>query len=142
MHLVWLISLLGSSLWFWQEIVSAQRMRSEATGLAAMFATMIHTGLLGALLTFTRQPGYVFSAENIFERAGWWLAPLEDQKVAGIMWVPMGLIYLGSRLAVSLTLLRPALTKMPVDPQRLASLTRRPRSLDFLADQIEQLLRP
>jgi putative membrane protein len=52
---------------------------------------MLHTGALGALMTFSRAPWYAGFA-------------LEDQQLAGlVMWVPAGLAY---PLAALLTLSR------------------------------------
>ena len=65
-----------------------------------LFTTTIHTGVLGALLTFARSPLYApFDAGlRVFGA----LSPLEDQQLGGlIMWVPGALVYMG----VALTLL-------------------------------------
>jgi cytochrome c oxidase assembly factor CtaG len=52
---------------------------------------MLHTGLLGALLTFSSTVWYPDYADSA---APWGLTPLEDQQLAGlIMWVPPGLVY-------------------------------------------------
>jgi cytochrome c oxidase assembly factor CtaG len=60
---------------------------------------MLHTGVLGILLTLSREVWYpqqtAFAAE-------WGLTPLEDQQLAGlVMWVPMGVIYTAAALAIA-----------------------------------------
>jgi cytochrome c oxidase assembly factor CtaG len=59
---------------------------------------MIHTGLLGALLTFAGAPLYPAYADGA---TSWSLTPLEDQQLGGlIMWVPAGLVYIVAALAL------------------------------------------
>jgi cytochrome c oxidase assembly factor CtaG len=56
-----------------------------------VFATAVHSGILGALLTFAPTVLYPAYAERT---AAWGLMPLEDQQLGGlIMWVPAGTIY-------------------------------------------------
>jgi putative membrane protein len=63
-----------------------------------MFTTMIHSGLLGALITFAGAPWY--PAYNGLT-ASWGLTPLEDQQLGGlIMWIPAGLVYIFAGLAL------------------------------------------
>ena len=61
-----------------------------------LFTTALHTGLLGALLTFSNQVWYpIYAATTI----PWGLTPLQDQQLGGlIMWIPAGLIYVGAAL--------------------------------------------
>jgi cytochrome c oxidase assembly factor CtaG len=57
-----------------------------------VFATMVHTGLLGALLTLAPR---VFYPVQTADAPLFGLTQLEDQQLAGLfMWVPGGLIYL------------------------------------------------
>jgi putative membrane protein len=67
--------------------------------LGAAFVTLLHGGLLGALVTTAPRPIYAAY------RGGttlWGLSPLEDQQLAGlIMWVPMGFVYFGTCLALA-----------------------------------------
>lgn len=62
-----------------------------------IFTTAIHTGILGALLTFAPvviYPAYAATAPL------WGLTPIEDQQLGGlIMWVPAGLVYMVAGLA-------------------------------------------
>ena len=69
----------------------------DGTAMDCLFVTMLHSGLLGALLTVSRQTWYVGQAEFA---ALCGLTPLEDQQLAGlVMWVPAGLIYTAGALA-------------------------------------------
>jgi putative membrane protein len=67
------------------------RGKPDGVALASLFTTMLHTGALGALLTFGPAPWYPVYAAT--ERFG--LTLLEDQQLGGlVMWVPGGLSYL------------------------------------------------
>ena len=77
-------------------------------GAAALyvFTTSLHSGLLGALLTFSRSvwyPSYVGLTSS------WGLTPLEDQQLGGlIMWIPAGVLYAIAGLALVAGWLREA----------------------------------
>jgi putative membrane protein len=97
-------SFLGTGLLFWWSVRHTARAAAGAQGLAALavLATLIHTGLLGALLTFAGRPLYATSGSP-----PWGLSALEDQQLAGlIMWVPGGVLYLAAGLALVAALLR------------------------------------
>ena len=85
-HLAVLAALVGSALLFWSSALAAPSLRA----MSMVFVTILHSGLLGALLTFSSRLWYpVFGAGPQI----WGLTPMEDQQLAGlIMWVPMGLI--------------------------------------------------
>lgn len=66
---------------------------ADRQGLAILivFITVMQSGVLGAILTFSRNPLYEMHEgyTNI-----WGLSMLQDQQIAGIvMWVPMGLTF-------------------------------------------------
>jgi putative membrane protein len=84
--------LLGSGLLFWHAVLSRRPGQDGfGLGLLALLATTIHTGMLGALMTFSGHPWY---PELIGRTDAWGLTTLEDQQLAGlIMWVPMGFVY-------------------------------------------------
>jgi putative membrane protein len=85
-------SLLISGLLLWHAVL-ARRPGEEGFGLGmlALLVTTIHTGMLGALMTFSGHPWY---PELLGRTESWGLTPLEDQQLAGlIMWVPMGFVY-------------------------------------------------
>jgi len=87
---------LASALCFWWS-VSARAARADAVALASLFTTMLHTGALGALLTFARAPWYA----HYLDAAAFGLTGLEDQQLGGmVMWVPGGLAYVVAGLAL------------------------------------------
>jgi putative membrane protein len=92
-------SFLFSALLFWWAILHGRR-RSVGFGVAVlyMFTTALHSGLLGALLTFTRTIWYPIYNDTT---QPWGLTPLEDQQLGGlIMWIPAGLVYVIAGLAL------------------------------------------
>lgn len=109
------ISFLGSALLFWWAVIYG-RQRSVGYGMAVlyMFTTAVHSGALGALLTFTSRlwyPAYAATAPQLG------LTPLEDQQLGGlIMWVPAGLIYIASGLALFAGWLRESERRASIAP--------------------------
>lgn len=92
-------SFLFSALLFWWAVIHGRK-RALGFGLAVlyMFTTALHSGLLGALLTFANSVWYPGYAERT---AAWGLTPLEDQQIGGlIMWIPAGLVYVAAGLAL------------------------------------------
>jgi putative membrane protein len=92
-------SFLFAALLFWWALIHG-RQRALGFGLAVLylFTTALHSGLLGALLTFANTVWY---PAYIGRTAECGLTPLEDQQIGGlIMWVPAGLVYLGAGLAL------------------------------------------
>ena len=70
---------------------------AQGMALLYLFTTTIHTGVLGALLTFARRPLYASMEQGLAPWLG--LMPLEDQQLGGlIMWVPGALVYVGMAL--------------------------------------------
>ncbi|HEY0835423.1 MAG TPA: cytochrome c oxidase assembly protein, partial [Azospirillum sp.] len=91
------LTFLGTALLFWWSAVHGRGTPAgRALGVLAVFGTLLHTGLLGALMTFAPNPWYpAYGAAPL----AWGLTPLEDQQLAGlVMWVPGGLLYLGAGL--------------------------------------------
>lgn len=91
-------SFLGSALLFWWAVIHG-RHKLTGYGMAVlyMFTTALHSGLLGALITFSRQTWYPAYADTT---GSWGLTPLEDQQLGGlIMWVPAGFVYVFAGLA-------------------------------------------
>jgi putative membrane protein len=93
LHRLQHLSFVLTALLFWWALLR----RSHPLGAAGhLFVTMIHTGVLGALLTFAPR---VLYARQTFDAMRWGLTPLEDQQLAGaVMWAPGGLIYAGAAL--------------------------------------------
>lgn len=93
----WLMqtSLLGTAFAFWVAI----RRAAAPTAAAALLASMVQMGLLGALITFS---GAALYAPHYLTTSAWGYAPLEDQQVAGlIMWAPAAALYLLAALALT-----------------------------------------
>ena len=86
-------SFLGTALLFWYALVHGREGRlGYGAAVFYLFATAMHSGGLGALLTVARRPWY---PELGASTAAWGLTPLEDQQLAGlIMWIPAGASYL------------------------------------------------
>jgi len=92
-------SFLGTALLFWWAVIHPRDLRAGyGAAVFYLFATAMHSGGLGALLTFAARPWYQAYAATT---AAWGLTPLEDQQLAGlIMWIPSGLSYLTAALAL------------------------------------------
>lgn len=104
-------SFLGTALLFWWSVLGRGARRPDAVGIASLFTTMLHTGALGALLTFAPHPWYAHYAET----ATLGLGPLEDQQLGGlVMWVPGGLAYLVAGLAIVAAWLTPPRAPQPL----------------------------
>lgn len=86
MHALQHFALVATAALFWWSLLARGRPGAGASALWVL-ATLIHTGLLGALLAFAPRslyPSYGF----------------EDQQLAGlVMWIPGALCYLGAGLA-------------------------------------------
>jgi putative membrane protein len=103
-------SFLFSALLFWWAVIHG-RQRALGFGLAVlyMFTTALHSGLLGALLTFAKAVWY---PDYLNTTSSWGLTPLEDQQIGGlIMWVPAGLVYIAAALALFAGWLRESETR-------------------------------
>jgi cytochrome c oxidase assembly factor CtaG len=63
----------------------------DGIALGCLFVTVLHSGLLGALLTLS---GRIWFPQQVAFAADFGLTPLQDQQLAGlVMWIPMGLVY-------------------------------------------------
>ncbi len=77
---------------------SSTRVRAAAA-LGANFATLMHGGLLGGLMTLAPYPLHTWYHDST---ELWGLSLLKDQQLAGLlMWVPMGIVYLGACLMLA-----------------------------------------
>ena len=87
---------LGTAVLFWWAVatpVGRPRAR-EATGIAMIVGTLMHSGALGALLMFASSPWY--PAHDAGAKA-WGTTAMDDQQLAGlIMWIPAGAIYVAA----------------------------------------------
>lgn len=96
-HTLQHLSFFLSALFFWWAIVyGARGPVSYGAGVLYLFATSIHSGLLGVFLTLTSRVWYPAYAGLT---ASWGLTPIEDQQLGGlIMWVPAGVVYIVAAL--------------------------------------------
>lgn len=88
-------SFLLAAVCLWTSVVDRPR-RTGAFGASVLsvFATAVHSGVLGALLALSVGVWYPFYAERAGE-----LGPLTDQQVGGlVMWIPSGIILAGAGL--------------------------------------------
>jgi len=86
------LSFFLSALLFWWALFYTRTEMGRGLSVFYVFTTAIHTGILGALLTFSPVLFYPAYART---SALWGLTPLEDQQLGGlIMWVPAGVVYL------------------------------------------------
>jgi cytochrome c oxidase assembly factor CtaG len=98
-HTLQHISFLFSAILFWWALIHGGRgWMGYGAAILYVFTTSLHSGLLGAFLTFSTTlwyPGY-----NGLTRS-WGLTPIEDQQLGGlIMWIPAGLVYVIAGLAL------------------------------------------
>jgi len=90
------VSFVATALLFWWSVLAAAG-RRPGSALASLFATMLSTGALGALLTFSATVLYAG-----YRHGGGPFTPLEDQQLGGlIMWIPGGLVYVGAALWIA-----------------------------------------
>jgi putative membrane protein len=93
------LSFFGTAVLFWWTLIHG-RYGKMGYGVAVfyVFATGLHSGVLGALITFAPRLLYpIYEART----AAWGLRPLEDQQLAGLlMWVPAGVIFIVLGLAL------------------------------------------
>ena len=81
----------ATSLMFWSGLVRGRYGRAGyGAAVVYVFTTAVHTGILGALLTFARSPLYAVYASLAGRNSD---DALADQQLAGlIMWIPAGMI--------------------------------------------------
>jgi putative membrane protein len=99
LHVLQHLSFLASALLFWWAVLGGDRRVASGVAMALLFTTMLHTGILGALLTLAPTPWYPWYADT---SAALGFDPLEDQQLGGlVMWVPGGLAYLVAGLVLA-----------------------------------------
>lgn len=93
------LSFFLSALLFWWTLIRRQGTREKyGAGAFYIFTTMIHTGVLGVLLTLSTNIWYPVYSEST---RPWGLTPLEDQQLGGlIMLVPPMAVYLAAFLTL------------------------------------------
>ncbi|RVG00782.1 cytochrome c oxidase assembly protein, partial [Sinorhizobium meliloti] len=91
------LSFFCTALIFWWALLFGRGRQDYGTAIFYLFATTLHSGFLGILLSFAREPLYRSQGAGA---ASWGVSALEDQQLAGlIMWVPAGMIYVAAALA-------------------------------------------
>lgn len=97
LHAIEHMSFMAGAYLLWSWLVSVQmgfgHRAGRRHGLAVLivFATVMQSGVLGAILTFARTP--LYSSHEAYT-AVWGFTLLEDQQLAGLlMWVPMGMTF-------------------------------------------------
>jgi len=114
-------SFLGTALLFWWAVLGGRGSgprRNDALGarLLVLFLTALHTGALGALITFALRP---LIPAYLTTTAPWGFTPLEDQQLAGlVMWIPGGVAY----VAAALWLIAGVLRETPLGSQPLGTV--------------------
>lgn len=100
LHVLEHLAFFASALLFWFAMRNAVRHGGAALWV---LGTLMHTGLLGALITFSPRLLYPLYGKT----AGMGLTPMEDQQLAGLlMWVPGGACYLAAGLWLAAAWLR------------------------------------
>jgi cytochrome c oxidase assembly factor CtaG len=83
---------LMTAVMFWWPVLSRTPTLGYGGALVYLFTTILHTSVLGALLTFAPSAWY---SPYMVTAAAWHLTALEDQQIGGlIMWVPAGTLLL------------------------------------------------
>ncbi len=79
------ISLFGSAIWLWRELLHHAPQHGGEALLSGIFSSM-QMGLLGAVITFASHPLF---EPHLLTAPLWHLTPLQDQQLGGVvMWVP------------------------------------------------------
>jgi putative membrane protein len=79
------VTLFGSAIWLWREILQGGNARALDVVAAGAFTSM-HMGFLGAILTMAGRPLFFW---HLTTTQIWGFSPLEDQQLGGVlMWVP------------------------------------------------------
>jgi putative membrane protein len=98
-HALQHLSFVLSALLFWWAVTQGpQRAFNFGVAVLYMFSTALHSGALGALITFASTVWYPAYSSTAPE---WGLTPLEDQQLGGaIMWIPACVVYIIASLAL------------------------------------------
>ena len=114
------ITFLGTALLFWWPLVNRTPALGYGGSLLYVFTTILHTSVLGGLLTFAPRPWYA----SYLTTAPWWhLTALEDQQLGGlIMWIPAGTLLLVVALVLLVKWIQESQTRWQYT--RMAELSR------------------
>jgi putative membrane protein len=107
-----------AALFWWAMVQGGYGRLGYGLAVLFVFATSVHTSVLGALLTVASNLWYPSYASR---SAAWGVSPLEDQQLAGLyMWVPSGLTFLVLGLALVAAWLGEAQRRIALADPRLA----------------------
>jgi putative membrane protein len=99
-HTLQHFSFLFTALLFWWSALGQSERAAQGTAMIYLFTTMVHSSILGALLTlspFVWYPTYGLTAPALG------LSALEDQQLGGlVMWIPAGIAYLAAGLVLAM----------------------------------------
>jgi putative membrane protein len=98
-HAVQHLSFFLTAVLFWWALIHGRYGKvGYGVGVAFVFVTVIHSGLLAAILAFADHPLY---APHAAATAQWGVDALVDQERAGLlMWIPVGIIMMAIGLAI------------------------------------------
>ena len=104
-HAIQHMSFFGTGVLFWWLLAHGGYGRAGyGAAVLYLFATALHSGFLGAVLTLSPRIWYAPYADTT---SIWQLSALEDQQIAGlIMWIPASLVFGGGALGFLLSWLR------------------------------------
>jgi putative membrane protein len=89
---------LVTALAFWWPVVNRTPTLGYGGGVVYVFTTILHTSVLGALLTFAPRAWY---SSYAMTAPAWHFSALEDQQIGGlIMWIPAGTLLLIAALVL------------------------------------------
>jgi putative membrane protein len=93
-------SFFGTAALFWWGLAHGRYGRvGYGAAVVYVFATAVHSGVLGALLTFSTHVWYPTYNVPAVTAAHLGLTPLEDQQLGGLlMWIPAGLVFIAGGL--------------------------------------------
>jgi putative membrane protein len=111
LHVLQHTTFFASALVFWWAVLRPGRDKGVGVAMLCLFVTMLHTGALGALLTFSNDVWYPVSTAGSMH---WGLTPIEDQQLGGLlMWIPGGTAYVIAALALAARWLTREPTSVP-----------------------------
>lgn len=96
-HAVEHFTFMAGAYMLWSWLVSVQHgatgpgANRQGLAIIIVFVTVMQSGVLGAILTFSRKPLYAMHEDYT---QVWGLTLIQDQQIAGLlMWVPMGMTF-------------------------------------------------
>jgi cytochrome c oxidase assembly factor CtaG len=111
---------LVTALAFWWPVVNRSPALGYGGAVVYVFTTILHTSVLGALLTFAPRAWY---SSYVMTAPVWHLSALEDQQIGGlIMWIPAGTLLLIVALALLVKSMNESQTRWQYT--RMAELSR------------------